>query len=269
MPYLLSYTKAAGVYAARRIWKRLDLGSRIKTIDHVGVMDVTPNDYVDSRLYFFGTWEPSLSAFMRRQITPGSVAIDIGANIGYHTLLFSKAVGKDGAVYAIEPAPRIIEKLRKNISLNTMENIRVIPYGISDKAERRDFVVDAQNLGASHFGETSDDGLELVRLRSVIDPADLSRVSIIKVDVEGFEIPVLRDILDLSTQFGSPLTIVSETRNTPETRALFQEFRAAGFRTLAISNEYRILDYIEGGIMPPTEVVELPPGQTDIAFVRG
>ena len=268
MPQLMSYPKAAGIYAARRAWKVFQLGEKTRHINHVGNMILSPSEYIDSRLYFFGTWEPSLTAFMMQRTKKDSVAIDIGANIGYYTLMFSKSVGGSGKVYSIEPSPKTLKKLRDNLALNQSDNVVVMPYGISDKAERREFVLDGSNLGASHFGQPSDNGLELVRLRSIIEATDLSRVSIVKVDVEGFEVPVLRDILNLISELGAQLTIVSEIRNTPEACALLKDFRASGFRALALSNEYRIIDYIDGSVAPPCEVTELPRGQTDIALVR-
>ena len=71
--------------------------------------------------YWLGTYEPELQAALRELIQPGAVIYDVGANIGYVSLLLAKAAGQTGKVYAFEALPENAERWRKNIGLNGME----------------------------------------------------------------------------------------------------------------------------------------------------
>lgn len=77
--------RAGYVFIMRRAWRLRPATSRSREIEGIGKMTLHPWDYIDSRLYFFGFWEPQISSFIAKQIPEGSTCIDIGANIGYHT----------------------------------------------------------------------------------------------------------------------------------------------------------------------------------------
>ena len=239
----------------------------IAEIPGIGTMQLEPWDLIDSRLFFFGVWEPAVSKFMREAIRPGAVVADIGANIGYYTLLMSRAVGPEGHVYAAEPGPEIRARLENALARNAIANVTVIPYGISDRGERRSFEQASVNLGASKFGEVSEDGIELRRLADVIPPDHFARLSFIKLDVEGMEAPVMRDLVELLDRLPQELTICAELRVDHEMQALLARFREAGMTILEIPNRYTMFDYPAH----PLEAVEIEApgtGQLDLALVR-
>jgi FkbM family methyltransferase len=239
----------------------------VAEIPGIGAMKLEPWDLIDSRLLFFGVWEPAVSKFMREAIRPGAVVADIGANIGYYTLLMSRAVGPEGRVYAVEPGPAIRARLEDALTRNGITNVTVIPYGISDRSERRSFEQASANLGASKFGEVSDDGIELRRLADVIPAEDLARLSFIKLDVEGMEAPVMRDLTGLLGRLPQELTICAELRIDPEMQELLARFRDAGFAFLDLPNRYTMFDYPAH----PLEAAEISvpnTGQLDLALVR-
>jgi FkbM family methyltransferase len=239
----------------------------IVNVADIGTMRLEPWDLIDSRIYFFDVWEPALTRFMQRQVRPGAVVADIGANIGYYTLLLSRAVGPEGHVYAIEPSPEIRTRLDDALALNGISNVTVVPYGISDRIERRAFTISKANLGASKFGEPAEDGLELRRLSDVIPADQLARLSFIKIDVEGMEDAVMRDILTLLPQLPRELTLCAELRMNPEMRGIVDRFKQAGMSLLHLPNRYSMFDY-------PAHPTEPEPcddpgdGQIDLALVR-
>ncbi len=239
----------------------------VADIPNIGAMKLEPWDLIDSRLLFFGVWEPAVSKFMREAIRPGAVVADIGANIGYYTLLMSRAVGSEGHVYAVEPGPHIRARLEDALARNVIANVTVIPYGISDRSERRSFEQASANLGASKFGAVSEDGIELRRLADVIPPQDLARLSFIKLDVEGMEAPVMRDLAGLLGQLPRELTICAELRIDPEMQALLAQFREAGFTFFELPNRYTMFDY-PAHPLAAAEIAEPPLGQLDLALVR-
>lgn len=71
-----------------------------------------------SHLLLDGFWEMWLTVFFARQVRPGMTVIDVGANYGYYTLLFGSLVGPQGQVFAVEPNPAVVPKLRRSVSLN-------------------------------------------------------------------------------------------------------------------------------------------------------
>jgi FkbM family methyltransferase len=265
-PLLPGVLRAGYALALKRLFG-LFRRPALARIEGVGTMRLEPWDLIDSRLYFFDVWEPALTRFMRERVRPGAVVADIGANIGYYTLLLSRLVGPGGHVYAIEPSPEIRLRLDDALHRNAVGNVTVVPYGISDRCERRAFTIASANLGASRFGEVADNGLELRRLADVIPADQLARLSFIKVDVEGMENAVMRDIAALLPQLPHELTLCAELRINPEMRAILAGFKREGMRFLHLPNRYSMFDY-------PSHPTEAEPcdepadGQLDLALVR-
>src|ERR1051325_5097791 len=75
-------------------------------------------DFIQRYLYFFGVWEPDITAWVRSALKPGDYFVDVGANIGYYTVLAARLVRPNGKVIAIEAAEWIHDVLKKHIALN-------------------------------------------------------------------------------------------------------------------------------------------------------
>jgi len=149
---------------------------------------------------FFGTYEPDLRALMSRRLPSGGVAIDVGANVGWHTLLMSRLVGRHGRVLALEPNPSIRGRLADHLGMNQIENVTVLPFAAAASETRSRFCgprADDPRAGSGHLlagegPEASDSYFVATRtLDSVVEELRLDRVDAIKIDVEGFEWPVL------------------------------------------------------------------------------
>jgi hypothetical protein len=89
-------------------------------------------EVIDSSLYYSGTFEAGAERVITSLLQPGMLAIDIGANIGYHTFRMAKAVGDTGCVWAIEPTAWGMRKLHRNCALNAFVNIQLLKVGLSD-----------------------------------------------------------------------------------------------------------------------------------------
>lgn len=132
-------------------------------------------------------WEPAVARVLAQGARPGTTALDIGAHIGTHTLTLARAVGGRGRVYAFEPQRRIYRELMQNLALNRIENVVPLRYAVGAETrvvEMNPGVGPDGAIGVGHGGDR-------VELRPV-DSFPFANVSLIKIDVEGFELEVLR-----------------------------------------------------------------------------
>ena len=113
----------------------------------------TPSVPIGYNVTFFGTYEPELRALMRRYLPPGGVAIDVGANVGWHTLLMARLVGSSGRVLAVEANPSVRERLAEHLKANHLSNVAIVPSALGGKAGKLRFLappVDSIGAGDGH-----------------------------------------------------------------------------------------------------------------------
>lgn len=156
-----------------------------------------------------GSWEPHLVACFRKVCRPGAVAFDIGANVGYHTLMLATLTGTEGKCYAFEPNSENCRLILLGCERNGLSNITLFPIALSDQPGWEYF--------SSHIG--SNGGFvtqQFVSLHGhgtvvpvfVLDGLPLPKADLIKVDVEGAEYKVLKGGEALLSK--SRPTIISE-----------------------------------------------------------
>ena len=198
-------------------------------------------DYIQRRIAFFGLFEPNLTYFINSVLKPGDVFIDVGANIGYFTMLASKCVGASGKVYAVEASPSTYELLVANLKLNEVKNVQAIHMAVADKECHVCIQSnDNRNIGANSVQIIASAGIDSVvgrPLHDIVAP-DLGRASFIKIDVEGAENLILPSIFDYFAHLDSDTIIVSEIA---EKNAHLIEFaKSKGFSVRALRNNYAI-----------------------------
>jgi FkbM family methyltransferase len=136
-------------------------------------------------------YEPKHLELMKKIVKEGDVVIDIGAHIGYYTLLLAKLVGPKGKVFAFEPNPENFKVLKKNIELNGYKNVVLEQKGISNKNTKTKFYFSKVNTGDGRVykitGEEREScEVELIRLDDYFRKKRLSP-SFFKIDIQGFE----------------------------------------------------------------------------------
>jgi FkbM family methyltransferase len=148
-----------------------------------------------------GLWESHVTDWFQRTLGPGQVFVDVGANVGYFTLLGGGLVGPDGTVVAVEAHPRLAELLRRNVIINgyhghvTTWHRAAWSEATGLKLHLRQNFASNSSVGTAgpdalaRLGDT-EEIVEVAALRLDDLLADLPRVDVVKVDVEGAEIHV-------------------------------------------------------------------------------
>jgi FkbM family methyltransferase len=139
-------------------------------------------------------WEPLETAAFLAYAQEGMCVFDVGANIGYYTLLAARAVGPSGRVYAFEPEPHNFELLTRNVAENGFTNVRPVNAAVSNRAGVVRLHLDDANFGAHSFDPGSvrnSSGrsveAETVQLDDFADEARAFAGVLVKVDVQGAE----------------------------------------------------------------------------------
>ncbi len=178
-----------------------------------------PKIYVDTRdvgiashLMLEGQWEPWVARVVMSYVKPGMRVCDIGANFGYYTLLMAKAVGQSGRVFSAEINPRLLELLRKSISVNGFQDqVTLLDVAAWDSNESLSFTFDENYSGGGYVqsrttGEAvTSQHVQAQRLDTLIE----GPVDVIKIDIEGAEERALRG-LERTIDASRRLVIVSE-----------------------------------------------------------
>jgi FkbM family methyltransferase len=245
-------------------------------------MHVRFPDSIQSFVYFFGVWEPSITAYLAGAIAPGDIVIDIGANVGYDTLLASQLVGQAGQVHAIEASPTVYALLTANLALNRTTN--VTPHHAAVCASDcmvPVFLHDRCNLGgttivpsvARRRAATLEATIPGRPLGDILPMATIIGARLIKIDVEGAEWPVIQGFADLLPLLSSRtellIEVSAEALHDHDTSIpqFLDLFRRAGFSPYALGNRYTIDMYLEPAT-PPERLTGEDFDQLDILFRR-
>lgn len=171
------------------------------------------SDRYVSQACLFDNYEPHETGFVRKHLRAGDIFVDIGANIGWFTMLASTIVGTTGEIYSFEPRIDTFTNLRRSVAASGLEKIvRLYNAGVSDSAGKAfiNSAIGTDNPGGSFVtsevlsGHVDSNEIDLV----TIDSLNLKNVAFIKIDVEGSEFPALRGAIDTIVE--SKPTIMTE-----------------------------------------------------------
>ena len=179
-------------------------------------------------LYFSGILKISkkfkMHYFVSKLVRKGDMIIDIGANLGYYTKIFSRATGNEGIVWAVEPVPLYREILTKNIA--GVSNIIILPYALGEKESVEYMGIPGNKpyrhgltriLTAAEKDENSSLRVEVKTPSALF--GNLDKVDYIKCDIEGYENRVMPGFIDIIKQFRP----VMQIEVVPENRRLIND----------------------------------------------
>jgi FkbM family methyltransferase len=234
-------------------------------------------------LYYFGTWEPNLTGYVQGRLRPGDLFLDVGANVGYYSLLGSSLVGSEGQVVAVEASPITFDQLTANLRRNRVRNVRALCMAAtatrctvllhhSNEDHMLSSIVDGVVAGDEKTCEVPG-----APLPDMLEPGELERVALIKIDVEGAESLVLDGLLPAIHRCRDDVELVVEVapdrlaRQGISPNDLVRRLERHGFLAYALENDYGPLAYVTHRTL--ARPVRLDPGRplvdaTDVVFSR-
>ncbi len=186
--------------------------------------------------YWLGTYEPELQAALRALVKPGMVAYDVGANIGYVTLLLARAVGERGRVFAFEALPAHVERLRANVKLNGMESrVMIFSGAVTSSESPVRFLVhglDGMGKAEGSAGRRADDykseiTVPGISLDEFVYTNGNTPPQVIKMDIEGGEVLALPGMSRVLAE-ARPLMLL-ELHGQQSARLAWETLAAAGY----------------------------------------
>jgi FkbM family methyltransferase len=228
-------------------------------------------DLIQRKIAYFGVWEPNLSAYFVRVLHAGDVLADLGANVGYYSLLGSSLVGKTGRVVAVEASPAIFEFLLQNLATCSHGNVRAENCAVAyASGEMQVFSAPSDNVGRSSTvpveGNILTGSIQAKALHEILSLDELARCRLIKIDIEGAEPPVVKSILENIDLYGRDCEIAVEV--SVENGDVLDSFSRAGFNAYLLENVYQDAPYIRGTVKPPIRFTGLLVEQSDFIFSR-
>jgi FkbM family methyltransferase len=165
-----------------------------------------------------GNYEPETETVFIKHINKNNIVYDIGANVGYFTLLASNLIGKNGKVYSFEPLKKNIAILSKHIKLNSALNVTIYDFAISDINKQITFT-DSENTSANTYIHSSSmfklSPTTQVQARSLDDLIYNNKLlppDFIKIDIEGAEFDALKGAEKLIKKY-QPIIYISTHEN--------------------------------------------------------
>jgi FkbM family methyltransferase len=209
--------------------------NRLKACRH-GRMVYNINDqFIGRSLDLYGEWCEGEIALLKQLIRPTDTIVDVGAYIGTHTLAFAKFASGGGGVVAFEPQRLIFQTLCGNAALNSLTNVRAFQYACG---EEQDTILVPEidpatssnfgglQLGQQQTGEQQRTGEQVAMIR--LDDLELPACGLIKIDVEGMELDVLKGAKE-TIERCKPVIYAANDR--PDRRdALIRHIASLGYR---------------------------------------
>jgi FkbM family methyltransferase len=211
-----------------RWWKYLFMKNSI-IMKWVGglILRIYPGNEIYRSIFVRGIYDPNLVILTNALLPKDGIFIDAGANMGYVSLLASRAIGNEGHIFALEPSSRDFARLKDNINLNNLGDI-ISSYrlSISDKNGKAQLLIADEErsalntlgfeIGCKGVGKIGVEEVETITTDSLIDREKIKRVDLIKLDIEGSEFNALKGARNVIEKF-RPSLIIRVNSNTLKT----------------------------------------------------
>lgn len=196
---------------------------------------------------WLGTYEPELQAALRAFLRTDDTVYDVGANIGYITLMMAHNVGVDGHVYAMEALPANVERIQKNVALNNLNNVSVVPAAVIDREGPVTFYVhDSVGMGkaAGSIGRRDEQYKAEITVTGISLDAFVYEQGhplpdAVKMDIEGGEVLALPGMLRLLRE--AHPTLFLELHGPESEKVAWETLTHCGYTLRAMQDGYPII----------------------------
>lgn len=215
---------------------------------HNFVIEGDLGEFLQSWIYAFGSYELPTVRFIRSYLQRNNVAIDVGAQIGYLTLVMSTSASSTTQVYSFEPEERNIRRFRRNIQLNKLTNVTLLEQAAGQqRGSIRLYLSSDANAGTHSTvfieGNVSDAFVDIpcTTIDFEVTERGLNRLDLLKIDVEGGEIDVIKGATDTLTRF-HPVVITELSDSLQQARGTTcRDFKVTmaefGYSPFTINND--------------------------------
>jgi FkbM family methyltransferase len=176
---------------------------------------------------WLGSYELDKQQLFTKTVKPGDVVLDIGANVGFYTLLSGVLAGEGGKVFAFEPSPRNFGFLSRHVKINGLNNVTLFEAAVADQPGEAMFDF-ADSNAKSHLSSSGSHRVKVLSLDQLLAEGKIARPNLLKIDVEGAEARVLRGARTLLTSGPRP-TIFLATHGAEVHRECMDLLREMGY----------------------------------------
>jgi FkbM family methyltransferase len=180
-----------------------------------------------------GAYETPLSAALTRELRPGQTFYDVGANVGYFSLLAAKMIGPTGKVIAIEPHPETIRQLRAQFEINGLANAQIVAAAVSDRVGTTTLIDGyACMVKMSAFDSSQGEQMTIPAATTTLDEVAerFGFPEVVKMDIEGAEILALRGAATVLNRKPTLLVEIHSEQVSQEFYPLLEPFGYAFYR---------------------------------------
>ena len=199
--------------------------------------------------YVQGAVELPVQETVSTSLNAGDIFYDVGANVGFFSVLAGRIVGSTGAVYAFEPVPQNALQVEKNACLNNLNNIEVVRIALSNHCGQSELLLARHSGGAVLKGAgippdfTESIAVETISMDAVLEKKKLRSPNLVKIDVEGAELDVLKGMTGVLRKYG-PKVIIEvddevQSRCLDKLSACRAFLRGLGYQIDILPNSYR------------------------------
>ena len=158
--------------------------------------------------YWLGSFEYDKRRLFERLIKKGDVVYDIGAHVGFYTILSAELVGATGYVYAFEPLPINFCYLNKHIEINKISNVELIHAAVYSESSRL-YIKEGPESSMGQIAQEGDIKVESIRLDDFALKGEVQKPDFIKIDVEGAELHVLEGMENIIESFQPTISLAT------------------------------------------------------------
>ena len=243
---------------------------RVKTsLSYDITMELDISEFLQAHLYLYGSYELPTVKLIRRLLSDNDVSIDVGAQIGYLSLVMGTAAKQSTKVYSFEPEGANIVRFNTNIALNNLKNVELIRNAVSNFDGTLKLYMSKDHNAGTHstvFNEAtvSHDFVEVpaITLDHFVSSRNISKLRLLKIDVEGGELEVIQGAMNTLKTL-KPVVIMEMCDAIQEARG----FSTREFKTMMLENGFVAHKILDDGEITPVTLDALHP-MDNLAFVH-